>query len=89
MTVREIDSFIKFIENFISKEENHLDWLYQKRIDLVNNRKQYLHICKIEGLNYTVEEDVEEMINISESHLSHFKYRLIEYKKYRNDIING
>jgi hypothetical protein len=88
MSIREIESFIKFIEGLIFKEENHLNWLYQKQIDLINNRKQYLHTSKIKDLNYTVESDINEMIKISENYLEHYKYRLIEYKKYRESMLN-
>lgn len=87
MTIREIESFIKVIEGLIFKEENHLDWLYQKQIDLINNRKKYLHINKIKSLNYTVEEDIKEMISRSENHLQHYKYRLVEYKNYHEQIL--
>lgn len=87
MTIREIESFIKVIEGLIFKEENHLDWLYQKQIDLINNRKKYLHINKIKNLNYTVEEDIKEMIIRSENLLQHYKYRLVEYRNYREQML--
>lgn len=89
MTIKEFESFIKRIEKIIEREESHLDMLYQKRIDLINNRKLYNNICKIVNFNYTVEEDINKMIENSEQYLDYYKHKLNDYINYHNTLINS
>lgn len=77
LTVVDIEIFIKRIEKLIEKEEAHLDFLYDKRIELLNKKIK------------TLDSDIDEMIETSTFYLEHYKKRLEEYSMYKEKMIKN
>jgi len=77
LTVVDIEIFIKRIEKLVEKEEAHLDFLYDKRIELLNRKIKKLDL------------DIDEMIKASSFYLEHYKKRLKEYIEYKDKMIKN
>jgi hypothetical protein len=77
LTVVDIEIFIKRIEKLIEKEEAHLDFLYDKRIELLNKKIK------------TLDTDIGLMIQVSNFYLEHYRKRLEEYIIYKDKMIKN
>lgn len=77
LTVVDIEIFIKRIEKLVEKEEAHLDFLYDKRIELLNKKIK------------TLDVEIDEMIEASNVYLEHYRKRLKEYIEYKDKMIKN
>jgi Zn-finger domain-containing protein len=77
LTVVDIEIFIKRIEKLLEKEEAHLDFLYDKRIELLNKKIK------------TLDSDIDKMIETSTFYLEHYRKRLTEYIEYKDKMIKN
>ena len=69
MTIRIAEDFVKRIEAILEKEDKHIDWLMEVKIDLLNNK-------------YTeVDQSIDRMITESCKYVDFYKLRLEEYKQ--------
>lgn len=80
MTIVDLEVFIMRIEKLVQKEQMHLNWLYEKKIEILNKKRGCLHHL-LERFDFVL-PDIDKMIDESEQYLRHYETRLEEYRYY-------
>ena len=74
ITIMEMEDFTKRIEILLEKEQNHLDWLLSKRIQLLNKKYK------------DVDWSVEGMIRVTQGYVDFYTTKLEEYQRYVDNM---
>lgn len=69
VNIMEIENLANRIRVIISQEDSRLDWLLEKRIEFLNKRVS------------VYDEDVFQMIILTQTSLDYYREKLIKYEK--------
>lgn len=86
MSIMDWERFLKGINDLVEKEQRHLDWLYEKRIEVINKTRGLSLFGIRKALHDKAKNDIEEMIQVSELHLDHYQTRAVEYEDYIKNL---
>lgn len=89
LTVKEMEVFIRRIQELIKREQVHLDWLYEKRIEVLNRMRKQDGCGTSRAIAHEAASGIEAMIKDTEHYLEFYQKRAQDYQRFVDQLMKA